>query len=148
VKLHSDLRELFALLASREVDFVIVGGHAVAFHGFPRFTGDVDLFVRPSPENAARILASLAEFGFGDTGLTASDLTEPDTVVQLGRAPNRVDLLTSLTGVSFDEAWAARVPGTLDDLPVWFISKELLVRNKSALRRPMDLADVSKLQEP
>lgn len=148
MKLHSDLRELFALLASREVEFVIVGGHAVAFHGFPRFTGDVDLFVRPSPENAARILTALEEFGFGDTGLTIADLTEPDTVVQLGRAPNRVDLLTSLTGVSFEEAWAAREPGMLDDLPVWFISKELLVRNKRSLRRPMDLADVSKLQEP
>jgi hypothetical protein len=94
VKLHSVLRELFALLAEHEVDFVVVGGRAVAFHGFPRFTGDGDLFVRPSRENAARILAALAQFGFDETGLTRDDLTAPDTMVQLGCAPNRIDVLT------------------------------------------------------
>ena len=146
MKLQSDLRELFESLVANRVEFLVVGGHAVAFHGYPRFTGDVDVFVRATPENARRILAALDAFGFGATGLEEADLTAPDTVVQLGRAPNRIDLLTSITDVSFDEAWPSRVAGSLGDVPVSFISKELLLRNKAAVRRPIDVADVARLE--
>ncbi|MFZ5891176.1 MAG: hypothetical protein ACOY0T_09000 [Myxococcota bacterium] len=89
-KLHSDLSEFVALLNSRSVEYVVVGGHAVAFHGHPRFTGDIDFLVRPTPENAYRVLLVLKDFGFGDLGLTADDLTAPERVVQLGRPPNRI----------------------------------------------------------
>jgi hypothetical protein len=125
---------------------VLVGGHAVAFHGYPRFTGDVDFFIDTSAENTALVAAALREFGFGALGLTAADFQSPEVVIQLGRAPNRIDILTSVTAVSFTEAWQARIEATLDGLPVWMISKDLLVKNKLATGRPQDLADVEKIR--
>ncbi len=105
----ADLRELLALLTDHRVEYLVVGGHAVAFHGYPRFTAALDLFVRPEPDNALRIIAALEAFGFGSLGLTIDDFVADDRVVQLGRAPNRVDLLTRLWGVEFDAAWSRRV---------------------------------------
>lgn len=90
MKLQTDLREFIRLLNSRAVEYLIVGGHGVAFHGYPRFTGDIDFFVRPTPDNAARLVVVLGEFGFGQVGLDASTFTQPDKVVQLGRPPNRI----------------------------------------------------------
>src|SRR5580658_7954507 len=101
--LNKDLRELLELLNSNEVDYLIVGAFAVAFHGFPRSTADLDLFVRRTPENGARAIRALAEFGFGDVGITAPDFERPNHVVQLGVAPNRIDLLTGISGVSFEK---------------------------------------------
>jgi hypothetical protein len=109
VKLQKDLREFIGLLLSQGVEFLVVGGHAVAFHGYPRLTEDVDLLVRPSLENGSRILRALGLFGFGSIGLTAEDFTAPDRMIQLGRAPNRIDLLTQIWGLTFEEAWASRV---------------------------------------
>jgi hypothetical protein len=106
--LQSDLSEFIGLLNSHKVEYVIVGGHAVAFHGHPRFTGDIDFFIRPTAENAERLLRVLDDFGFGSLGITAADLTEPGKVVQLGRPPNRVDILTSISGVDFESAWISR----------------------------------------
>lgn len=148
MKLQRDLREFVELLNDHGVEFLIVGGYAVAFHGYPRFTGDIDLFIRPSIDNARRVLAVLDAFGFHGTGVTESDLTTSGKVVQLGAPPNRIDLLTSIEAVPFDQAWAARVRATLDGLGVAFVSKAHLIRNKAALSRPKDMADVAILSDP
>jgi hypothetical protein len=124
---------------------VIVGAYALAFHGHPRYTGDIDILVGAAPENASRLEEVLREFGFGEAGLSARDFLEPEQVIQLGRAPNRIDLLTSITGVSFEEAWANRVPAELDGIPVSFIGRELLIRNKRATERVQDHADLEAL---
>jgi predicted nucleotidyltransferase len=146
VKLQQDLREFVELLLSRGVDFVVVGGHAVAFHGYPRMTDDIDLLVRPVRENGQRIVDALADFGFGNVGLTADSFTAPDRVIQLGRAPNRIDLLTEIYGLSFDEVWATRVEADLDGLKVSMIGRAELIRNKRATGRTQDLADAEKLE--
>ena len=104
MKLNNDLREFIALLNSEDVRCLLVGGHAVAFHGHPRFTGAVGLFVERYPENARRLEESLVRFGFASLGIAAADFLEPEVVVQLGRPPHRIDLLTSITGVEFTEA--------------------------------------------
>jgi predicted nucleotidyltransferase len=146
MKLHKDLREFVALLNSAGVRYVIVGGHAVAFHGHPRYTGDIDFFIERSEDNAARVEKVLRDFGFGQTGFQAKDFLEPESVVQLGRPPNRIDLLTTISGVSFPEAWANRVSGLLDDIPVSFLGRDDLLKNKRASGRPQDLADLSHLE--
>ena len=145
-KLQSDLREFIALLNSHKVDFVVVGGHAVAFHGHPRFTGDIDFFVRATPANATRILDVLAAFGFGNLGITEKDLLEPGQVIQLGRPPNRIDILTSISGVDFETAWQSRVASQLDELPVSFLGLAELLRNKESSGRQKDLSDLEKLR--
>jgi hypothetical protein len=113
--LQTGLSEFIGLLNSHRVEYLVVGGHAVAFHGHPRFTGDIDFFIRPTPENADRLLQVLRSFGFGALDVSVDDLTTPHRTVQLGRPPNRIDLLTSISAVSFDEAWSARVSGRLGD---------------------------------
>jgi hypothetical protein len=140
------LREFVALLSSNAIDFLVVGGHAVSFHGYPRYTGDIDLFVRATPENARRLLSALDAFGFGSLGLTVDDFTTPGRVVQLGRPPNRIDLLTSISGVEFEEAWATRVAATLDGIPVFFPSRDILLRNKDASGRSKDASDAAILR--
>jgi hypothetical protein len=144
-KLQSDLREFIALLNSHKVEFVVVGGHAVAFHGHPRYTGDIDFFVRTTPVNVERVLRVLDDFGFGNLGITTQDLLQPGQVVQLGRPPNRIDILTSISGVDFEEAWQSRVPTVLDDQPVGFLGFAELLRNKQASGRKKDLGDAEKL---
>lgn len=139
--LDKDLRELLALFRSKGVEFLVVGGHAVAFHGRPRLTEDLGLFVRPDVENGERIVLALREFGFGSLDLSAKDFEADDRVIQLGRAPNRVDLLTRLCGVEFSDAWSRRVAAHLDDAEVWIIGREDLIRNKRATGRTQDLAD-------
>lgn len=147
MKLQSDLREFVELLNSHGVEYIIVGGHAVAFHGYPRFTGDIDFFVRDTPDNAARIAAALDAFGFGGLGADASTFTQPDKVVQLGRPPNRIDLITSISGVDFERAWLHRVDGELDGLPVYFLDRASLLINKRASGRAKDIADVEALEK-
>ena len=146
MKLQRDLREFIESLNSHAVEYIVVGAHAVAFHGHPRYTGDLDFLVRPTRDNATRLLAALDAFAFHDLGLSIEDLILPDLAVQLGRAPNRIDLLTSITGVSFDEAWDGRVPGALDGLPVSFLGLATLLRNKEATGRDQDAADVRRLR--
>ena len=146
MKLHDDLRELLESFLSRGVEFLVVGDHAVAFHGHPRLTQDTDLFVRPTLENGRRIVEALAAFGFGSVGLTAEDFTVPDRMIQLGRVPNRIDLLTGIFGVTFDEAWSTRVEGDLGGVRVPLIGREALIKNKRATGRPMDLADADWLE--
>jgi len=138
---------LLALFNAREVDYVVVGAHALAYHGAPRFTGDLDVLVRPDNANALRVLAALDEFGFGSLGLTAEDFTEPGRVVQLGVAPVRIDIITSLTGVSWDEVQAGRTTGAFADQTVHYLGKQQLVRNKRALGRKKDIADLEAIGE-
>lgn len=146
MKLDKDLLELLELFRSKGVEFLVVGGHAVAFHGYPRLTEDLDLFVRPDGANGERIVSALREFGFGSLDLTAADFQADDRVIQLGRAPNRVDILTRLYGVEFSGAWERRVAAHLDHVPVWMISREDLIRTKRATARPQDVADAEFLE--
>ena len=141
-----DFEELFACFARHDVKAVIVGAHAVAFHAKPRYTKDLDVLIEPTPENAVRVLASLEEFGFGGLGLTADDFSAPGKIVQLGFAPNRIDLSTSIDGVTFAEVWRHAVPGTLGSEAALFIGLDELIRNKRAAARPQDLADLSWLE--
>lgn len=140
-----DFEELFACLTHRNVRALVVGGYAVAFHGQPRFTKDIDVFVEPSPENAERLLAALADFGFGSLGLTAADFASPGKIIQLGVAPNRVDLLTTIDGVTFEDAWRGRVQGHYGSQVVDYIGRAELIRNKQASGRPQDLIDIEGL---
>ena len=144
MNLSKDLREFIALLNSTSVKYVLVGGHAVAFHGYPRFTGDINFFVERSSENAAKLEAVLNDFGFGQLGLKAADFLQPGIIVQLGRPPNRIDILTSIDGVEFAEAWNSRIK-TSTGLELFIINKELLLRNKRVAGRPQDLADIDRL---
>ncbi len=143
--LSSDLREFLGLLNSRGVEYVIVGAHSLAFHGRPRYTGDLDILVRGTLVNAAKLVDLLNQFGFGASNFKPSDFSEPEQLIQLGRVPNRIDLLTSITGVTTDEAFATKIEATLDDIPVFILSKEALVRNKRAVGRPQDMADIETL---
>jgi hypothetical protein len=145
--LSNDLKEFVALLNSHGVEYLIVGAHSLAFHARPRFTGDLDILVRPTAQNAGKLITVLQEFGFADSQIVAADFTKPDQVIQLGRAPHRIDILTSLSGVSEDDAFASKVAAHLDDLPVAFLSKPLLIANKRATARPQDLADLNALEE-
>lgn len=140
-----DFRELLELFNEQNVEYLIVGGYALAFHGAPRYTGDLDILVQPDPANAQRILKALALFGFGSLNLAAADFENPERVIQLGEPPVRIDLITSITGVSWKEAFSSRVPGNYDDIPVYFLGRESFIRNKLAIGRAKDLADIEAL---
>jgi hypothetical protein len=142
-----DYRELLALFNEHGVEYVIVGAYALAHHGVPRFTGDIDIYVRSTQENAARIVKSITLFGFGSLGLTTADFLKPDQVVQLGVPPVRIDLITSITGVSWEEADAGKVRGKYGDVDVCYLGRDQYVRNKRATGRKKDLADIEALGE-
>ncbi|MGL4399100.1 MAG: nucleotidyl transferase AbiEii/AbiGii toxin family protein [Luteolibacter sp.] len=147
MKLHQDIREFIELCLSRKVEFLLVGGYALAFHGAPRFTEDIDLMVLVSPENADKLYGVLADFGFGDVGITRDDFLEAGQVIQLGRAPNRIDILTGISGVTWQDAWASRTQVHLDGIEIQVIGKRELIRNKQATGRPQDLADLARLRQ-
>lgn len=147
MEVQKDFRDLLALFNVHKVEYLIVGGYALAFHGAPRFTGDIDIFVEPNAHNAERILKALIEFGFGSLNLTVADFSSPDKVVQLGVPPVRVDLVTAITGVSWKEAFGGRAPGIYGDIPVYFIGRNEFVANKRAVGRKKDLADLEALGE-
>jgi hypothetical protein len=146
-EVEQDFRELLALFNAHKVEYVIVGAHALAFHGAPRYTGDLDILVRPDAGNARRILDALEEFGFASLGLTIEDFAEPGKVVQLGVAPVRIDLVTSLTGVSWEEAFAGREVGSYGDHETHYLGKEQFARNKRAVGRKKDIADLEAIGE-
>jgi hypothetical protein len=135
------------LFASENVEFLVVGAHALAFHGVPRLTGDLDLLVNPFVENARRVVSALAAFGFAGLGLTEQDFLVEGQVFQLGVSPNRIDLLTSISGVSFAEAWASKEPGALAGVDVFYLGRGALIKNKKAVGRLQDQADVAALEE-
>lgn len=147
MELHPDFKEFLRSLTAHRVRFVIVGAHALAAHGRPRYTGDLDVLVEPSRTNAARLLAALADFGFGTLGLTIADFVRAGTVVRLGRPPVCIDILTSISGVRFGEAWKGRLRARIAGMTVSFLGHTQFVRNKRAAARPKDLADLALLDE-
>ena len=145
---NPDFLDLLRELGAADARFLVVGGYAVSFHARPRATGDLDLWVEPDAGNAPRVLAALRAFGAPLEDLSEADPTAADTVYQMGLPPRRIDLLTSLTGVSFAEAWEGRVLLELEGVRIPFIGKDALIRNKRALGRPRDLADLEALEDP
>lgn len=145
--IYPDFKDLFELFNANKVDYMIVGGYALAFHGAPRYTGDIDIFVKPDTANAARILKALDQFGFGALGLAVADFVSPDKVVQLGVPPVRIDLITSITGVSWDDAVATCVGGKYGNIPVKYIGRDEFVVNKRSTGRKKDQADLEALGE-
>ena len=143
--LPEDWRAFIESLNSNGVEYLVVGAVALAHPGFPRYTGDLDVVVRNSPENAQRLESPLAEFGFAALGLKADDFVDSYNVIQLGIPPNRIDLLTSLTGVTFDKAWAGRVEAMVDETQVNFIGREALILNKRMTGRIKDKLDLEAL---
>jgi predicted nucleotidyltransferase len=143
--LPRDYREFLQSLASRKVEFLLVGAYAVGHHGHPRATGDIDIWVQRSPDNAQRLLAALRDFGFGSLQLDEADLVAPDRVIQLGMPPLRIDLLTSVTGLDFEECRARAAQAVLDGMPVPVLGLDDLRRNKRATGRPRDLDDLQRL---
>jgi hypothetical protein len=146
--LNVDFRDLLDCLCSEGAEFLIVGAYAVAFHGTPRATGDLDVFVRPTVDNAARVWRALARFGapLRERGVTERDFTDPGMIYQIGLPPRRIDILTQISGVSFDEAWTSRAETTVDGFTVAFIGRDALIKNKRASGRDKDLLDVRLLQ--
>jgi nitrogen regulatory protein PII len=126
---------------------VIVGAWALAFHGRPRYTGDLDIFVSRDEDNADKLMTVIEAFGFGAAGISHEDFLQPDYVIQLGRAPNRIDILTGISGVTFEDAWKSREQGKIGDAAVFVISRELLIENKRAANRDKDLADIKLLEK-
>ena len=145
MEVQPDFRELLALLNDHKVEYIIIGAYALAFHGAPRYTGDIDIFVKHTTINAQRIISALDELGFSSVGLKIKDFESPDKVIQLGVPPVRVDIITSITGVSWEEAFSGRAEGKYGDIPVHYIGREQFISNKRALGRKKDLADIEAL---
>lgn len=146
--LNHDFRDMLKCLNARNVEYVVVGSFALAFHGRPRATGDIDLWVRPSASNAERIMSALADFGMALPGLSSEDFHQPDRVVQLGYPPMRIDLVTSITGVSWEAAAAGAVSTEMGGVPVRVLGLREFVANKKAVGRPKDLGDIDGLDAP
>jgi len=143
-----DALDLLRAFSAREVRYLVVGAHALAVWAAPRATGDFDLFVDPTPANAARVWAALEEFGAPLDELRPEDLATPGVVFQMGEPPYRIDLNTELTALGFDEAWAGRTEIELEGLTIPILGRAEMVRNMRATRRPKDLADLALLGEP
>lgn len=146
---NDDFRDMLQALIAEGAEFVVVGAHALAVHGVPRATGDIDLFVRPTRENAERVLRALFRFGapISQHGLTIEDLESPGNVYQIGVPPRRIDLLTSISGVDFERAWSTKVMVQRDGITLAVLDRDSLVANKRASGRPKDLLDLELLAE-
>jgi hypothetical protein len=144
-----DFRDLLRELVAAGAEFLVIGAHALSVHGVPRATGDLDVWIRSTPENAERVMRALRSFGapVEALGMDAGDFTRPDVVAQLGVPPYRIDLLTSISGVQFDDAWAERVHGEIAGVHVPVLGRQSFVRNKRATGRTKDLADLESLGE-
>ena len=144
---NPDFKEFFESFNTHKVRYVVVGAYAVMHHTEPRATLDIDVLVDTSPENARAVMAALTAFGFGSIGLTETDFSKPAQTVQLGYPPNRIDILTSITGVGFEEAYAHRQPSDYDGVPIDYLGVDQLLRNKEATARDKDLLDVKRLRK-
>ena len=144
--LNSDFRDILSAFCEEKVEFMLVGAYAVAAHGLPRATGDIDLWIRSSSENADRVWAALIRFGASLSDLSKQDFVSPDTVVQLGVTPRRIDILTGITGVDYETAERAKVVVEIEGIKVPVISLSHLIQNKTAVGRPQDAADVARLE--
>ncbi|MDB5892069.1 MAG: hypothetical protein JWP47_2900 [Polaromonas sp.] len=143
--LNKDFKEFVQLLNANEVEYLVVGGYALMAHGHPRYTGDIDFWVSPTPQNIAKLLSSLEQFGFASLGLAVADFEAPDTIIQLGFPPARIDLMVSASGVEFSSAYAARLKVDLNDVCINVINREDFIRNKQATGREKDFLDLKEL---
>ena len=143
--LNNHFREFIELLEKNEVKYLIVGGYAVGIHGFPRYTGDLDIFIALRSENAAKILKTLSDFGFSDLGLEEKDFLEPDMVVEIGREPIKIQVLTGIDGVTFDECLTEKKDCMINGLNIPFIGINSLIKNKKASPRAKDKIDFEEL---
>jgi hypothetical protein len=146
--LNPDFRDILSACNAERVEYLLVGAYAVAAHGLPRATGDIDLWIRPSTANAQCVWRALERFGAPLQGMSAGDLEVPEIVVQVGLPPRRIDLMTSIDGVAFESAWRERVMIGVEGIEVPTISRDNLIANKRAAGRPQDLADVARLTKP
>lgn len=146
IEFNQDWTEFLCALIARRVRFLLIGGHAVAAHAEPRLTEDLDVFVEPSHDNAIRLRAALADFGFESVAPTVEELAAPDRVFMLGRKPWRIDILTGIEAVTFEEAWEGRVEASFQAEPLWLIGRDALLKNKRAAGRKKDLIDVALLE--
>jgi len=144
--LNPDFRDILSACIAEDVEFLVVGAYALAAHGLPRATGDLDLWIRRSPGNAARAMRALAAFGAPLDQITEADLCAPGIIFQMGVEPSRVDIITAIDGVDFDEAWPNRIVTTIDELPVPLLGLRDLMTNKRAAGRDQDRADVSRVE--
>ena len=144
---NQDFKEFIESLNANRVRYLVVGGYAVALHGYPRYTKDLDIWIESSPENAQALVLALTQFGMASLGLTKSDFLDPEQVVQIGYPPNRIDILSTVSGLEFTSCYAQRVKTILDGVEVNFIDLENLRKNKKASGRLQDLADLENLGE-
>ncbi len=144
--LSKDFKEFIELLNKNSVKYLVVGGYAVALHGHPHYTKDLDVWIELSPENASNILKALEQFGFGSLDLKQNDFLEADQVIQLGYPPNRIDILTSLKGLTFKECFNSRVKIEVEGVHIYFVDIDNLKKNKRATGRLQDLADLENLE--
>ena len=144
--LNQDFKEMLSELNDGRAEFLLIGAYALAAHGYPRATGDMDLWVRPEPENATRVYEALAKFGAPLHELSADDLSKPDVVFQIGVAPCRIDILTTISGVEFTDAWKRRMTLEIEGVVVNVIGRQDLIANKRACGRPKDIADINELE--
>lgn len=145
--LNQDFKEFIQLLNKNQVKYLVIGGYAVAIHGHPRYTKDIDIWLEMSEENSQKLIKALTEFGFGSLGLTPDDFQTPDQIVQLGYPPSRIDLITTPDGIDFQTCYDSKIEVILRDIPVNFIDLDNLKKNKLASGRLQDLADLEKLQD-
>lgn len=144
--LSQDFKEFVQSLNENSVRYLVIGGYAVAFHGHPRYTKDLDVWIELSQENARRMVIALEQFGFASLGLQEKDFLDPNQVIQLGYPPNRIDILAELVGVDFEKCYAQKISTTIDGVQVNFIDLKNLKENKKAVGRLQDLADLEKLK--
>ena len=147
MEVQNDFKELLELFNKHRVEYLIVGGYAIAFHGAPRYTGDIDILVKAEHRNAEKIISALDDFGFGSLGLQPADFEKPGMIVQLGVAPVRIDIVTSITGVSWESAYSNRVKGIYGDIAVDYLGREEMIANKRAIGRKKDLTDIEAIGE-
>ena len=147
MEVQPDFKDVLELFNVHRVKYIIVGGYALAFYGAPRYTGDIDILIKPDSKNAQRVLSALDEFGFGSIGLAVEDFENSDRVVQLGVPPVRIDIMTSLSGVSWEEVYSNSEEGEYGGVPVKYIGQKQFILNKRATGRQRDLADLEALYE-
>ena len=145
--LAPDFNEFCGLLNVHEVEFVIVGAYALAFHGAPRFTGDLDILVKPTEKNGERLIAAVSAFGFPTEAFTPADIASGRKVIQMGVEPVQIHVMSDISGVSWDDVWSTRTEARVGGRAVFFIGREAFIRNKKASGRLQDLADVEALGE-
>ncbi len=145
--LNQDFKEFIQFLNDNQVKYLVIGGYAVAVHGHPRYTKDIDIWVEMSTDNAQNLIVALTQFGFGSLGLTTEDFQTPDQIIQLGYPPNRIDLITTPDGIDFETCYQAKIEVLVDNITVNFIDLDNLKKNKQASGRLQDLADLENLED-